>query len=156
MRNIKSYFFCRKSLQFFRGTDYDITQEISEIIEKNQSKIEENKGKSASGLFIIHRLKSAAFFKPFSIIGVLFALQEASGVNSMLVYLVQILEISGSNVEPKLGTIVAGVCRLVTAGSYSIEVQFQSYSTFLKKLYTFKYFNLFYLSSNITIHYVTD
>ena len=87
-------------------------------------------------------------------------MQEASGVNSMLVYLVQILEISGSNVEPKLGTIVAGVCRLVTAGSYSIEVQFQLYSIVLKKLYgcnhTFKNFNLFYLPSNIAIHYVTD
>ena len=66
---------------------------------------------------MIRRLKSRAFFKPFSIIGVLFALQEANGVNSMLVYLVQILEMSGSTVEPKLGTIVAGACRLVTAGN---------------------------------------
>jgi len=106
----------RKSLQFFRGSEYDITQEISEIIEKNESKIEQNKGKSASGpQYLFRRMKSRAFFKPFSIIGVLFALQEANGVNSMLVYLVQILEMSGSTVEPKFGTILAGVCRLVTA-----------------------------------------
>ena len=65
---------------------------------------------------MFRRLKSRAFFKPFSIIGVLFALQEANGVNSMLIYLVQILEMSGSTVEPKFGTILAGVCRLLTAG----------------------------------------
>merc|ERR1719278_207506 len=70
----------RKSLQFFRGADYDITPEISEIIEKNESKIEQNKGKSASGpQYLFRRMKSRAFFKPFSIIGVLFALQEANG-----------------------------------------------------------------------------
>ena len=72
---------------------------------------------------MFRRMKSRAFFKPFSIIGVLFALQELNGVNSMIIYLVQILEISGSTVEPKFGTILAGVCRLITAGNVDFDAK---------------------------------
>ncbi len=53
----------------------------------------------------------------------MFALQEANGVNSMLIYLVQILEMSGSTVEPKFGTILAGICRLVTAGNVDFNAK---------------------------------
>ena len=90
---------------------------------------------------MFRRLKSRAFFKPFSIIGVLFALQEANGVNSMLIYLVQILEMSGSTVEPKFGTILAGVCRLLTAGIIyyiiSLEIGILFYSFTKKKIRIF-------------------
>ena len=123
-----------------------------DLIVKNQSKIEQNKGKSASGpQYLFRRMKSRAFFKPFSIIGVLFALQEANGVNSMLIYLVQILEMSGSTVEPKFGTILAGVCRLLTAGIiyYIISLEIGIFCSFTKKNFEF-----FFLFSNITILYV--
>ena len=92
---------------------------------------------------MFRRLKSRAFFKPFSIIGVLFALQEANGVNSMLIYLVQILEMSGSTVEPKFGTILAGVCRLLTAGIiyYIISLEIGIFCSFTKK--KFRIFSFF-------------
>ena len=107
----------RKSLQFFRGSAYDITEEINEIKEKHESKLE-LQGKSKSWIWPFQKIVSPAFFKPFSCIGVTHMLTEMSGFNIMVIYMIKILKDSGSSIDPNLCPIIVGSIRIVFAGTY--------------------------------------
>ena len=101
----------RKSLKFFRGPNYDITEEIEEIKEKRKSKVE-NQGEKSSGMQTLKKIMSKSFLKPFSCIGIIFICSEWSGYNAFLTYMIEVLEASGFKLDPRLGPIIVGCIRL--------------------------------------------
>ena len=60
---------------------------------------------------------SKSFFKPFSCVGVLYCLCEWNGISTMMMYMITILENSGSTVDPESAPIIVGSIRLFTAGN---------------------------------------
>ena len=106
----------KKSLKFFRGKNYDISEEIDEIHKKHESKRANMPKKSWK--FVMGRLFSNAFFKPFSCVGVLAIVGTWTGYNSLIVYMIDIFRESGSALDPKLGAIIVGVLRFLFAGEY--------------------------------------
>ena len=110
----------KKSLQFYRGADYDITDELNEIRQKHLHKME-NVG--TSWKWTCQRLVSSAFLKPFSCIGTIYMFNTMSGINIILVYMITLLEETGSNIDPELGPVVIGVMRVIVAGLVPFVVQ---------------------------------
>ena len=51
----------KRSLQFYRGKDYDITEELNEINQKHQSKLQNSASLSMS--YKVKRIFSMAFLK---------------------------------------------------------------------------------------------
>ena len=110
----------KKSLKFFRGQKYDISDEFNEIQLKHESK----KGQESkqSWIFTVQRTFSVAFFKPFMCVGILFIFTSLSGVSVLFIYMTDILTEAGSSIDPNIGPIVVGSCRLVFAGMYMTYV----------------------------------
>ena len=104
----------KKSLQFFRGQNYDVSEEFNEIQQKHESK--KSQHSKQSWKFTVQRIFSSAFFKPFSCVGILYIINTWSGFNSLLVYMIDILDETGSNIDPNIGPIVVGSTRLAFAG----------------------------------------
>ena len=110
----------KKSLQFYRGTDYDITEELNEIRQKHLHKME---NVQISWKWTLQRLTSMAFLKPFSCIGILYMLNTMSGINIILVYMITLLEETGSNFDPDLGPVIIGIMRVIVSGLVPFVVQ---------------------------------
>ena len=104
-----------KSLKFFRGKNYDIVDEISEIQEKHESKQKENTNQT--WIYILKRLFSKAFFKPYSCVGILYIVNNWGGFDQVQLFMIEILENSGSAIDPKIAPIVTGFLRLTFAGN---------------------------------------
>ena len=104
----------RKSLKFFRGGEYDVSEELDEIQKKHESRKANMPQKSWK--FTVQRIYSYAFFKPFSCVGVLYVIGTWTGFNSLLVYMITILEDTGSSFDPHIGPIIVGILRLLFAG----------------------------------------
>ena len=107
----------RKSLQFFRGSQYDESEELNEIKKKHESKQKENTGQSWS--FVVRRIFSMAFLKPFLCVGILHLNSTWGGFTQIQIFMLDILERSGSTIDPKMGPIVIGVTRLIFADYFS-------------------------------------
>ena len=106
----------KKSLQFFRGKDFDITKEFNEIQEKHESKIKQNS--EGSWKLAVKTIFSAAFLKPFSCVGVLYIGKMFDGFAQIQIFMIEILERSGSSIAPNIAPIVAGFTRLAFAGTH--------------------------------------
>ena len=110
-----------KSLQFFRNANYDIFKEIFEIqqqhLEKKVSK------KSTTWNWIISRLCSKSFLRPFCCIGVLSSLTNVSGLCVMSNYLSEFMEESGSNIDRSVGPLSIGIIRLIIVAIVPYFVQ---------------------------------
>ena len=113
--------FFRKSLQFFRGPDYDISEEFEEIKEKRQSKVE-MQGEKQSWNWTFKQLMSSSFLKPYSCVGVLYILCDWSGFSAFSTYMVQILKESGLSIDPRIGPITIGSIRLFFAGKTLLHI----------------------------------
>ena len=109
--------FFRKSLQFFRGYDYDITEEFSEIEEKHESK---KVFQGTKKVPIIKSILSLSFLKPFSCVGVLFITAEFSGYQAFMSYMFRVLKDSGFTLDLGLGPIIVGCIRLFVAGNENL------------------------------------
>ena len=107
----------RKSLIFFRGTNYDVASELDEIKEKFMSKQRADSTTSIS--WILKRFWSAAFLKPFLCIGMTLIISNLTGFEVINLYMVPILQESGSNIDAEIGTIIVGGVRVVSAGKSS-------------------------------------
>ena len=81
-----------KSLEFFRGPEYEISAEIQEIQQKHLQKLQSKK----SWTWSLQRLFSPAFLKPFSCIGIIWRLNMFSGFHAFANYIHEIMEDSGS------------------------------------------------------------
>ena len=110
----------RKSLKFFRGKDYDVSEELDEIQKRHESKNANMTQKSWK--FTLQRIFSYAFFKPFSCVGILYVISTWSGVNCLLVYMITFLEESGSSFDPHIGPIIVGTLRLLFAGIIQLSI----------------------------------
>ena len=106
----------RKSLQFFRGKLYDISDELNEIQQKHESK--QVHSNNNSWKFTIKRIFSAAFLKPFSCVGILYCMNSWLGFSPLLTYTFEILDKAGSKIDTGLGLIVIGSIRIAFAGMY--------------------------------------
>ena len=104
----------KKSLKFFRGTNYDTSTELEEIHQKHLSK-----PKSQTFSWVMRRLFSRAFFRPFLCIGMLEILFSISGFEIVTLYMHRILETTQSSIDPALGPVITGVVRVISAGIYS-------------------------------------
>ena len=102
-------------MQFFRGKDCDINEELKEIHERYKTKVEKQGG-SQSGKSIFKKITSMAFFKPFSCVGILYTLCEWNGISPVLIYMIHILQKAGSSIDAELSPIIIGGIRLITAG----------------------------------------
>ena len=105
----------KDSLKFFRGLDYDVSNEYNEMLKKHQSKPE-----SKSVSYVLQRLTSKAFLKPYMCIGVIEALFNVCGFEVTLIYMVDLLKDTGSSIDPSLGPVIMGICRIVMSGNNSL------------------------------------
>ena len=103
----------QKSLKFFRGTNYDLSNELEEIQQKHLSK-----QKKQTFTWIMRRLFSPAFFRPFLCIGMLEILFMLSGFEVVMLYMHRILETTQSSIDPALGPVITGVVRVISAGIF--------------------------------------
>ena len=104
----------KKSLKFFRGINHDTSAELEEIHQKHLSKKE-----SQTFSWIMRRLFSRAFFRPFLCIGMLEIIFMLSGFEVVMLYMHRILETTQSSIDPSLGPVITGVVRVISAGIYS-------------------------------------
>ena len=100
-------------MQYFRGNEYDISEEFDEILEKHICKT--NKMKSTSWAFTCKRIFSMGFFRPFLCAGLLGILSIMSGFNVVTNYMIIILEESYSSIDPNIGPIIVGSLGLLVA-----------------------------------------
>ena len=113
--NIKA---AQQSLQFFRGEKYDISEEFNEIQKKHETKKTQYKGQSWK--FVLLRICSPAFLKPFTCVGILYSLTAWSGFSPLVTYTFEILDEAGTSIEPGIGLIIIGSIRIVFAGTYKL------------------------------------
>ena len=110
----------KKSLLFFRGPQYQITQEFQEIEQNHLKKLESNE--SQSNLWALRQICSKAFLKPYSCIGVIFILYAFTGFDMFLTYLVFILRDAGSSVDPEMAPMIVMSVRVLTAAFTSLVI----------------------------------
>ena len=96
----------RESLVFFRGSLYDVNPELDEIHKRHLLK-----DKIQACSWILRRLFSKAFFQPFLCSGVLYMIFCISGFSVIIIYMVTILEETGSGLDPKNGPVIVGSVR---------------------------------------------
>lgn len=120
----------RQSLQWYRGKEYDITEEIEEIIdskvEKDRMKSENNQDKCPGGVRLINVLGSRTFLTPFSCAGVLYLLAQLTGISTMVFYMTNIFQESGSSIDPHLAPVIVAAIRVVTAGFAAFVLRYAS------------------------------
>ena len=104
----------KKSLSFYRGKSYDISKELQEIEDRHESK--KNEADRKSWKFVVRRICSSTFFKPFSCIGVLYIMDSWVGSNELITFTFEILNKAGSSINPGEGLIAIGTTRLIFAG----------------------------------------
>ena len=104
----------KQSLQFFRGKSYNITDEYDEIQQKHESK--QSQHSKNWWKFTFKKIFSSAFFKPFSCIGIVLALNEVLGFGPLMTYIIEIFDETGCSVDPGIGLVIIASIRVVTAG----------------------------------------
>ena len=100
----------RRSLQWYRGAQYDIQQELQEIIDKKREKDAIGQ-KSRTICQTLKTLASPTFLRPFSCAGVLYLAAQWTGISTMVFYMTNIFQESGSSIDPWLAPIIVGVIR---------------------------------------------
>ena len=118
----------RASLQWYRGPEYDITEEIEEIIQsKNEKNKQETYEPKKRGLLSLLRvMASKTFLRPFSCAGVLYLMAQLTGVSTMVLYMTNIFQDSGSSIDPRLAPVIVAGIRVVTAGLAAFVLRFAS------------------------------
>ena len=81
-----------KSMQWYRGRDYDVTEEIMEIVEKKKEKSVE-KRRSSDIYQTLQTLVSVSFLRPFSCAGILYILAQWTGISTMVFYMTNIFQV---------------------------------------------------------------
>ena len=97
----------RKSLQFARGKDYDISEEFDELSKQIEKKAV---ARVATGwTTTIRRIFSSAFFRPFSCVGILFLIQQWGEFSNLMIHMIEIFRDSNLTVvEPTLAPVIVG------------------------------------------------
>ena len=95
----------------------DVNDELNEIRQKHQEKID--KSKHQSWAWILKRIFSNAFLKPFSCVGSLYLITTWHGFNCIMVYMISVLNDTGSSFDIRL---------LETLGEYTNQSTYQSWA----------------------------
>ena len=106
----------RKSLQFLRGRDYDITDELNEMIDRKQKKQSLMTSSSGSWTWIAKRLMSPAYLRPFMCVGVIKIIMTWGGINILMMFMVNVFRESKSSVDPELAPVFVGIVRVLSSG----------------------------------------
>jgi len=77
----------RVSLQWYRGVNFDISEEFDEIIKKKE---DESKNKSSGLTEKIETVFSLTFLKCFCCSGILFFLCQFTGITSLVVFMTNV------------------------------------------------------------------
>ena len=109
----------KKSLKFFRGSFYDVNPELNEIHQRHLSK-----DKSQSCSWMLQRLFSKAFFRPFLSVGVIPVIFVISGFDIIQIYMVTVLEETGSSINPAFGPMIVGGNRAILSclGPFIVKI----------------------------------
>ena len=75
---------------------------------------------TSSWMWTFQRIFSSSFLKPFSCIGILYMLVAWTGFNTILTYMIDILNDSGSTIEPDMGPMIVGGVRIIFASKCTI------------------------------------
>ncbi|KAG7201532.1 hypothetical protein KM043_004283 [Ampulex compressa] len=98
----------RKSLQWLRGKDADITEELT-TVEKIHVESERNSTQGA-----MSEILKKNHFKPLLIsLGLMF-FQQLSGINAVIFYTVRIFKDAGSSVDENVSTIIVGIVNFIS------------------------------------------
>jgi len=114
----------RSALQWYRGPNYDIEEEIGEIIDSKRRK--EKLGIDARRPGLLGRLLSQAFLRPLKCAGVLYLLAQWTGISTMVFYMTNIFQESGSSFDPLLAPVLVAAIRVLTAAIASLVLSFAS------------------------------
>ncbi|XP_067206047.1 facilitated trehalose transporter Tret1 isoform X2 [Linepithema humile] len=98
----------RKALQWLRGKETDITEELS-MIEKLHMESERNDSQGT-----ISELMKRNNLKPLLISLGLMLFQQMSGINAVIFYTVQIFQDAGSTIDENLSTIIIGIVNFIS------------------------------------------
>ena len=101
----------------------------------------ENQGEKTSAKQTFNKILSKSFLKPFSCVGILFIFSEWSGYNAYLNYMIEVLETSGFDLDPRIGPIIVGSIRLFFAGKCTsvLDILFCQSTTFIKVCLAFDF-----------------
>ena len=102
--------------------------EIEEIIQsKNEKNKQETYEPKKRGLLSLLRvMTSKTFLRPFSCAGVLYLMAQLTGVSTMVLYMTNIFQDSGSSIDPRLAPVIVAGIRVVTAGLAAFVLRFAS------------------------------
>ncbi|XP_054011860.1 facilitated trehalose transporter Tret1-like isoform X1 [Hylaeus anthracinus] len=101
----------RKALQQFRGSTYNINQEMETLIDfSNKNNIKHLTGFRE----IVGALLKPNALKPFMVLSLYFLIYQWSGTNVITFYAVEIFKDSGSTINNYLAAVILGVVRLAS------------------------------------------
>lgn len=103
------------ALKWFRGPQYDPTEDIAELQNEN----EENK---ANNLSILEALGRPASMRALVISFGLMFFQQVSGINAVIFYTTDIFNAAGTGIDAEIATILVGVMQVVATFVASLIV----------------------------------
>ena len=89
----------KKSLEFYRGNQYNVAEELLEISQSHESKLRNTSKKSNT----VQKLLSVTFLKPFSCVGLLYIIFTWTGHFNFQIYMIIILR----EIESSIGSDIA-------------------------------------------------
>ncbi|KAK7066790.1 hypothetical protein SK128_011521 [Halocaridina rubra] len=104
----------REAMQYFRGKDYDIEDEITAM----KNSLEESKKDKIS----LKDLKTPYILKPLIIALLLMVFQQLAGVNAVLYNINIIFQDSGSSISDDVSTIIVGVVQVLATASATVLI----------------------------------
>jgi len=103
-----------KSLQFYRGPNFDVTEELNEIIQCKEAKVLEAETGNRNGCgSTFRRLLSPAFGRPFMLVGILQLLNNFGLYTILVLNMINIFKDAKSSIEPELAPVFVGVVQVV-------------------------------------------
>jgi len=100
-----------ESLQFYRGSSYDITDELNHILQLNEEKALLQNNRTGCGS-TLKRIFSSAFGIPFIKVGIIRTLHQWGESTTLMMNMIQIFRDSKSSVEPKFAPVFVGVVQV--------------------------------------------
>jgi len=102
-----------KSLQFYRGRNFDITQEFNEIIKQKEAKDLLVNTRSKNGCCSsLRRIFSPAFGRPFMVIGIIQILNFIGVYTVLLFNMINIFKEAQSSINPQLAPVFVGIVQV--------------------------------------------